>query len=178
MRTDWIDSSVMSHILAALTEPNRLAIVVSLVTGMRIGDVLKLRPGDLRKERLIYTEEKTKKRRRVRIPLKLRRELMAQSGKVFVFEHRLDPMKPRTRQAVFKDIKRAATAFRIPLVVGCHTARKVYAVDEYRRDMNVRRVKNLLNHSSEAVTLVYILADEMTARKEEIRKRRTSKCGK
>lgn len=165
MRTDWISDDVMSHILAALMPANRLAIIVSLVSGMRISDVLSLRPLDLRKERILYTEKKTLKRRRVRLPIKLREELLAQSGKIYVFEHRLDPLRPRTRQAVFKDIKRAAKLFRVPLNVAPHSARKIYAVEEYKKDMNIKRVKELLNHSSEAVTMIYAMADAITEKK-------------
>ena len=165
MRTDWISDDVMSHILAVLMPANRLAIIVSLVSGMRISDVLSLRPLDLRKERILYTEKKTLKRRRVRLPIKLREELLAQSGKIYVFEHRLDPLRPRTRQAVFKDIKRAAKLFRVPLNVAPHSARKIYAVEEYKKDMNIKRVKELLNHSSEAVTMIYVMADAITEKK-------------
>jgi integrase len=66
---------------------------------------------------------------------------------------------------VYKDIKRAAKAFRIKSNISCHTARKIYAVSEYKKDFNVSRVKRLLNHSSEAVTMIYAIADELTARK-------------
>lgn len=159
----------MSHILAALTDANRLAIITSLVTGLRISDVLWLRSLDLRKDRFIVIEQKTLKKRNIRLPVKLRQELLAQAGKVYVFENRLSPLKPRTRQAVYKDIKRAATAFRIKLNVSPHSARKIYAVSEYRKDMNLQRVKKLLNHSREAVTLIYCLADELSARRKKIK---------
>lgn len=167
MRTDWVEHDVMRLILAALMPHNRLAVTVSIVTGMRISDVLDLRRADLQKDRITYTEYKTLKRRTVRLPAKLRSDLMAISGKIFVFEHRLDPLRPRTRQAVYKDIKRAAAAFRISLNVAPHSARKIYAVTEYKKDMNVARVKELLNHSSEAVTLIYIMADAITERNQQ-----------
>lgn len=155
----------MSHILAALTYENRLAITVSLLTGLRIGDVLNLRSRDLIRDRFTITEEKTLKRRTIRLPDKLRDELQSIAGKIFVFENRLTARKHRTRQAVYKDIKRAARAFRIKSNLTCHTARKIYAVSEYKKDFSVARVKKLLNHSSEAVTMIYAIADELTERK-------------
>ena len=164
MRTDWLSDDVMQNILAALTPQNRLAVTVSLVTGMRIGDALRIRLVDAQRGRFTYTEEKTFKHRTVRLPGKLADALIANSGKVWCFEHRIDARKHRTRQAVFKDIKRAAKAFRVRLNVAPHSARKIYAVKEYHKDMNIRRVKELLNHSSEAVTMIYALADEITAR--------------
>ena len=46
-QADWASGDIMGHILAALTLENRLAVTVSLVTGLRIGDVLNLRSCDL-----------------------------------------------------------------------------------------------------------------------------------
>lgn len=164
-RSDWASGDVMAHILAALTYENRLAITVSLLTGLRIGDVLNLRTRDLLRDRFTITEEKTLKRRTIRMPVKLRDELQGIAGKIYVFENRLSARKHRTRQAVYKDIKRAARAFRIKSNISCHTARKIYAVSEYKKDFSVARVKKLLNHSSEAVTMLYAIADELTERK-------------
>lgn len=171
MRTDWISDDVMHNILAALTEINRLAITTSILTGLRIGDVLSLRTSTLQKERFCVVEQKTLKKRQVRLPVKLREQLLRICGKIYIFENRLDPKRHRTRQAVFKDIKRACKAFRIrTLNVAPHTARKIYAVNEYKKDFNVARVKKLLNHSNEAVTLIYALADEVAQKKLNKRK--------
>ena len=164
-RSDWVNGDVMSHILAALTPENRLAIICSIVTGLRIGDVLALRRSDIDRDRFTVTEEKTLKRRSIRLPARLRDELLLQCGKIYVFPHRYTERKHRTRQAVYKDIRRAARAFRCRLHVSPHTARKIYAVAEYKKDMNIKRVQRLLNHSSEAVTMIYALADELTARR-------------
>ena len=165
MRSEWVDNDFFKHILAALTPPNRLAITVSLVTGLRINDVLTLKASQLQKCRFTVTEMKTLKKRNIRLPVWLRDQLLDQAGRIFVFEHRTDPRKPRTRQAVYKDIKRAAKAFRCRVNISPHSARKAYAVNEFRKDMDLRRVQRLLNHSDEAVTMVYALADELTERK-------------
>lgn len=163
-RSQWASQDIMSHVLAALTPENRLAITVSLLTGLRIGDVLSLRTRQLYSERFTVVEEKTLKKRTVRLPNKLREQLISYAGKIYVFPNRLDPCRHRTRQAVYKDIKRAAKAFRVRLNITPHSARKCYAVAEYRRDFNAARVQRLLNHSSEAVTMIYALADQITAR--------------
>jgi hypothetical protein len=43
--------------------------------------------------------------------------------------------------------------------------RKVYAVEQYRQagggKRGLDRVQSLLNHSSEAITMIYALADEL-----------------
>ena len=155
----------MTYILSALTPPNRLAILVSMTTGLRIDDVLHLRTADLRKDRFTVHEMKTGKSRRIRLSKALQSDLMAQAGRFYVFEGRNDPKKPRTRQAVYKDIKRACKAFRVSGVnVTPHTARKIYSVDAYKRTCSVEQVQKLLNHSSEAVTMIYVMADQLTAK--------------
>lgn len=166
-RSDWVERDVMRLILGALTYENRLAVIVSLVTGLRIGDVLGLRKRQVQAGRFTVTEQKTNKRRAVKLPLELRKQLLSISGPVYVFEGRTSALKTRTRQAVYKDIKRAATAFRVRLNVTPHSARKIYAVEEYRKDMDIRRVQKLLGHASEAVTMIYALADELTDRQKK-----------
>lgn len=165
MRSDYVDRETFRHVLAALTEPNRLAIEVSLCTGLRIDDVLHIKTNQL-SERFTVRESKTGKTRRVQLSKELVDELLCIAGKIYVFEGRTDYRKPRTRQAVYKDIKRAAVAFRVRrLQVSPHSARKIYAVTQFHKSGSMAKVKKLLNHSSEAVTMLYALADEVSARK-------------
>lgn len=173
IKADYCDENVLGHILVALTRPNRLAILCSLTTGMRIGDVLALKTECLKKERFTYKEEKTGKTRRVRLPNELRDALLQESGRFYVFEHRNDPRRHRTRQAVNKDLKRACELFRVKGVnITPHSARKIYAVNVYKRTCSIDSVRKLLNHSSEAVTQLYAMADELTTR--DTRRRRVS----
>lgn len=157
----------MRHVLAALMPPNRLALEISLATGLRIGDVLALRADDLRSSRRPTIRElKTGKTRRITLPVELYERCLGMAGKIYVFEHRLDYTKHRTRQAVFKDMKRAAALFRIKENIAPHTARKVYAVEAYHRTGDLKRVQKLLNHSREAVTLLYCMADILTQKRQ------------
>lgn len=168
-RSQWVDNDTMKHVLAALMPENRLAVITSLVTGLRIGDVLALRVSQVRQGRFVVTEQKTLKRRTVRLPLQLQYQLLSGAGVVYVFEGRTDARRPRTRQAVYKDIKRAAKAFRVIENLTVHSARKIYAVQEYQKDMDIERVKKLLNHSNEAVTMIYALADKIEEKKRAAR---------
>lgn len=165
MRSDYVDRVTFEHVLAALTEPNRLAVEVSLATGLRIDDVLHIKTSQLG-ERMTVRERKTGKTRRVQLGRELVDALLSIAGRVWVFEGRTDYRKPRTRQAVYKDIKRAAAAFRVRrLQLSPHSARKIYAVTQYHKSGSMAKVQQLLNHSSEAVTMLYALADEVSARK-------------
>lgn len=167
MRTDYIKPAVFDLLLTALMPPNRLALQVSLQTGLRISDVLHLRTNVLMKTaRPTVTERKTHKRRRVYIGRKLREELLRQSGRYWVFTGRLDERRPRTRQAVYKDLKRVARLYRldgrkIAANVAPHSARKIFAVQDYHAHGSVERVQRLLNHSDEAVTMLYAMADQL-----------------
>lgn len=164
IRSDYINIDSFNHILSALMPENRLALLVSLSTGLRIDDVLHLKSEKLLKERFTVKEMKTGKTKRVRLPKALRDELLKRSGRFYVFENRLDPKKPRTRQAVFKDLKRACELFRVKGVnLSPHSARKIYSVEQFGRLGSVKKVQELLNHSNEAVTMLYAMSDELTA---------------
>ena len=90
---------------------NRLALETSLLTGLRIGDVLNLRTEKLRQHERARTEDG--KYRRVYFPALLYDRLVANSGRIWVFEGRLDYRKHRTRAAVYNDLVRAAKLFRV-----------------------------------------------------------------
>lgn len=168
MRTEYIHKQEMQHILAALTPQNRLCLEISMSTGLRVGDVLELRTEALRASqdrRLYIRESKTGKRRRVTLPVELYERALAMAGRIYVFDHRLDYRKHRTRQAVFKDLKRAAGLFRISANVAPHSARKIYAVEAYHKSGDLQKVQRLLNHSSEAVTVLYAMADTLVKRR-------------
>ena len=159
----------MELILAALTPQNRLVMRTALQTGLRISDVLELRPEQL-KPHFWVTERKTGKRRQVGLPEPLLSDLKNAAGVRWVFEGR-SPDHHRTRQAVWKDMKRAAKAFRLPVNAAPHSARKVYAVELMRKYGDIDRVRRALNHDSETVTLLYAMADIQRQAKQHSRKR-------
>lgn len=167
MRSDYVQVEEFRHILAALTPENRLALEISLYTGLRIGDVLAIKTEQVKKRRFGVRESKTGKYKRVSLSLDLFERALTCCGKIYLFEHRLTPYKHRTRQAVYKDIKRAAKLFRLnkKLVISPHSARKIYAVEAFKEYGNIEKIKNLLNHSDEAVTMIYIMSEQMTERK-------------
>ena len=173
MKTEYLLNREVDLVLAALTPENRLAMRTALATGLRIGDVLQLKPEKL-KPHFWVTEEKTGKKRQVGLPEPLLSDLKKNAGKYWVFPGR-DPRNHRTRQAVWKDVKRAAKAFRLPQNVGPHSARKVYAVDLMHKYGDIDRVRRALNHGSETVTMIYAMADHQQAAKN---RRRRSGQGK
>lgn len=156
MRTDAIKTDDIGCLLRLLMPANRLAIEVGLATGLRIGDILSLRP-PLR-QRMTVREHKTGKSRRIYLSKSLLQRLQAQQGVQWVFPGTLDARKHRCRQTVYKDVKRAAKALRLDYVCAPHSTRKTFAVDLYRRE-GFAAVQRALNHDSAAVTAIYLASE-------------------
>ncbi len=158
MTTEYLLDRELKHVYAALMPANRLVCEVCVHTGLRVGDVLRLRTDQLSRQFWV-TESKTGKRRRVNLTDELLSRLRAQAGPVWVFTGARDPGKPRTRQAVWADVKRASRAFRLPQNVSVHSLRKVYAVSKLKAVKgDVSKVQRALNHSDIATTMVYVMA--------------------
>lgn len=164
MKTEYLLHREVEHVLAALMPVNRVVMRVCIHTGLRVGDVLALRTDQIA-PRFWVAEQKTKKRRIVGLPADLLADMRKISGKKYVFEHSNDPERHRTRQAVWKDVKRAARAFRLPQNVAPHSARKVYAVDLLAKYGDIAKVQRALNHSGPSVTMIYAMADQLYRQK-------------
>lgn len=162
MTTEYLLEREVEHVLAALMPQNRLIIKVVLHTGLRIGDVLRMTPEQL-KPCGWMCEQKTGKRRRYGLPGPLLAELREQCGVFWVFPSPKNWRKHKTRQAVWADVKRAQKAFRLPENIGTHSFRKVYAVRLRERYGSIKRVQRALNHSSDSVTAIYAMADKLLA---------------
>lgn len=167
MKTECMLQREVDLVLAALTPANRMVMRVALHTGLRVGDVLALKTAQLRSHFWV-TESKTGKRRQVGLPEPLLSDLKKAAGREWVFEGR-SPEKHRTRQAVWKDVKRAAKAFRLQANIAPHSARKVYAAELMERYGDLDKVRRALNHRSEAITLIYAMADQQRRAKDRRR---------
>lgn len=156
-RTRWMPRDDCTVLLRLLRPANALAMETALDTGLRISDVLALRTDQMGSQCVRVRESKTGKMRRVYLRRPLWGRLRAAAGAVYVFEGRDSPSKHRTRQAVYKDVRRAARAMRVQHV-GCHTARKVYAVDVYRR-RGLAAAQAALGHDRPETTLIYLASE-------------------
>ena len=158
MRTEYLLEREVEQVLDLLTYENRLICRTLLHTGLRIGDVLQLKPEQL-KPNFWITEQKTGKRRQVGLPEPLLSDLRDSADGQWVFPGSR-PGKHRTRQSVWKDVKRAAEAARLTQNVAPHSCRKVYAVQLMERYGDIERVRRALNHGGLAVTMIYAMADK------------------
>ena len=178
MKAEYLREKEMEHVFAGLTPENALVMRVCIHTGLRVSDVLCFKPPV--KAQFWITEQKTGKKRRVNLVAGLVDELNKVSGRHWVFEGRSDSTKHRTRQAVWKDIKKAAKFFKIPVNVSPHTARKIYAVNRLDKEKgDITKVQKALNHDRPEVTILYAIADKLYESKyEEIDGRIVKKGGK
>lgn len=186
-RSEWVSDDVMERILGAMMPANRLAVEVSLATGLRISDVLALDTETVqRTQRPYIRDSKTGKTHRVYIPTRLHGRMLAQAGRWWVWPHRTDAKRHRTRQAVYKDmgmavevVKRAGWVDK-QAQISPHSARKVAAVRAYKRK-GFAGAQQLLVHDAEhpAVTLLYALADQVPPdRRPRSRRRKRRSCAK
>lgn len=173
MKTEYLLNREVDFVLAMLTNRNALIMRAALHTGLRVGDILSIKTDQL-SPRFWVTESKTKKRRQVGLPEPLLTDIKKQAGKVWAFENPRTG-RPQTRQAVWKDVKRAAKAMRLTQNIGPHSARKVFAVQLLSKYGDIERVRRALNHSSQTITLIYALADRQLESKN---KRRRAAAGR
>lgn len=136
---------------------NSLALRTSLETGWRISDVLSLTPKQIQGRTIRIVAQKTGKPDKKVVSADLAKRLKQISGREFVFEGRFGD-KPRTRQAVWKDIKRSAKQLKLDGNISCHSARKTYAVEDFK-DGGLAQVQKDLQHSDVNTTMLYAFAD-------------------
>jgi integrase len=160
MRSEYVSSEVMELALKKMSPDNALAVRLSLATGLRIGDCLKCRVDELRDGKLFYVAQKTGKIGTAVIGSKLEKELRLNSGGgVWCFPGR-DGTKPRTRQAVYIDLKKCAKELGIEENLTPHSARKVFAVEELK-SKSFAEVQEELQHTDGNVTMLYACADKL-----------------
>lgn len=162
MKTDYIKPSTYNKIYHLMQYENALALRLSLETGLRIGDALSLKPDDLEGCSVRYTAQKTGKSGKKTISADLAKRLRHISDKHFVFPGRSGD-KPRTRQAVWADVKKACKRLGIKENVGCHSARKTYAVELFHEE-GLPKVQKELQHDRGDTTMLYAFADVLTGK--------------
>ena len=136
---------------------NALALRTSLETGWRISDVLNMKPEHINGRTIRIVAMKTGKPDKKVVSADLAKRLKQIASKKFVFEGRFGD-KPRTRQAVWKDIKKSAKILKLQGNISCHSARKTYGVEEFK-DGGLAKVQKELQHDDVNTTMLYAFAD-------------------
>lgn len=144
---------------------NVIAMRVSLETGMRIGDVLKIKKADIKGRTVSYIAEKTGKKGKAVLSQDLAKRLKSLGNDIWVFPHRCSTEKHRTRQTVWNDVKKASKMLKEKGLlndenVAPHSGRKTFAVND-RKENGLTHTQKALQHSSKGVTMTYAFADEL-----------------
>lgn len=141
-----------------------LPFLVAEYTGLRVGDVVKIRVEDIRSDgRVFYKAQKTGKEGLARVPPSLIKKLRQNAqGGAWCFPSPKKRGEHITRQAVYQRIKRAAKKAGISeFGISPHSFRKVFAVKLFNNS-DIGTVKEALQHTSASVTELYALADWLT----------------
>ena len=165
MRSHYFTERKAKAIEKNLPTIYRLVWKLMYSTGLRIGDAVAIRECDIdSKGYLHYTAQKTGKVARVKLSDDLIKELRENSflcgtSNGFVFFSPVNPDAHISRQAVWKNIKKACRNIGInPDGISPHSCRKSYAVKTYH-EKGLSQVMADLQHSSPATTFLYCFDD-------------------
>lgn len=132
----------------------------------RIEDLLQLKTNNFKNGGIYTREFKTGKEQSFELHPALRKDLEDYINRnnlvdgEYLFKSRKGTNKPITRQRAWQIIKQLANQVKISYVVGCHSLRKHFAREYYEQTGDLIGLKEMLNHSSETVTLRYICWEE------------------
>lgn len=167
LTSEFVSDAELAGVHSCLRDwRDMLALEVSRRTGLRIGDVLAMRPSDLPKKagKCSVIEQKTGKRRRVYIGAKLLADLRDCCGKYWVFPGS-EPCRHRSYDALYKDVRAAAAAYtgeRSGAHISPHSWRKAYAVQLYHKYKDLERVRAIMGHDDALCTALYAFADKLS----------------
>jgi len=128
--------------------------------GLRLGEILALRPSDIDSKRMVIRVEqgKGRKDRYVMLPQRLLEQLRAcwrtYRPQEFLFEGEV-PGKPLSRSAVQKAFKRARRTAGIHKRVSVRSLRHAFATHMLEDGANIRVIQALLGHRSLVTTQLY-----------------------
>ena len=137
--------------------------LIGINTGLRVGDLLKLKVADLkRKKRVVIKEGKTEKIRTMNLS-NIYAELQEYIDSVdseWLFPARKGDKPIATTQA-YRQLHKAAKMVDIVDGIGTHTMRKTFGYWFYKQTKDVAKLQTILNHSHPEITLTYIgITDE------------------
>ena len=158
------DSALVNEIEAYLKKTNYrnyLMFMCGIYTGLRIGDILRLKIRDVKGKRYInIREEKTNKEKR---HFEINPELIKvikeyttdRDPDDYLIKSRVGYNKPIDRSTAYRILRDVGDIFEIDNI-GTHTLRKTFGYHFYKQTKDIETLKEILNHSSSKVTFRYI----------------------
>lgn len=150
----------IKDILLKKSYRNYMIFVIGINTGLRIGDLLKLKVEDVKdKSHIIIKEQKTSKNKQFLINENLRREINQyikdMEDHEYLFQSRIGNNKALSRFQAYRILSAAGKKAGLERIA-CHSTRKTFGFFHYKKYKDVALLQKLFNHSSPAITLDYI----------------------
>ena len=147
-----------------------MLLLLGFNTGLRIGDLCKLRVKDVRdRERVRIIAEKTDKMTDIKLQTAVQKAISAALRGLDAEDWALQSRqrsrksgkeKPISRQRCYSIIKEIADRAGFQEHVGCHTMRKTFAWNFYQTSGDLAKLQKVLNHSSQEATIHYLGLDQ------------------
>lgn len=147
-----------------------LLLLLGFNTGLRIGDLCKLKVKDVRdRERIRIIAEKTDKLTDIKLQTAAQKAISAalkdMDGESWALQSRqanrkTREQKPISRQRCYAIVKEIARRSGFTEHVGCHTMRKTFAWNFYQTSGDLAKLQKVLNHSSQEATIHYLGLDQ------------------
>jgi len=139
---------------------NYLLFVLGINTGLRIGDMLKLKVEDVRNQtHIILKEQKTGKSKKFFINSVLRNALdeyiANMADNEYLFQSRNGTNQPLSRSQSYRIFNKAGKKVGLDHI-GNHSTRKTFGYFHYKKYKDVALLQELFNHSAPSITLDYI----------------------
>ena len=150
----------IKNYLSKKNKRDYILFLIAISTGLRIGDILKLRVEDVyNKNSILIKEQKTGKRQEIELSPKLKREIKkwcsSREGSEYLIKSRQGLNSPITRYRAYQIIKEVADLHGLDNIA-CHSTRKTFGRKYYDKYGDIEELRKYFNHSSSAVTLRYI----------------------
>jgi len=140
------------------SERDYILFLIGINTGLRVGDLLKLKVSDVRRKRKVVIKEgKTKKARTINLNniYDEIQEYIKTLDSEWLFPSRKGD-KPITPTQAYRQLNKAAEMVDITEGIGTHTMRKTFGYWFYKQTKDVAKLQKILNHSHPEITLRYI----------------------
>jgi len=143
-------------------ERDYILFLLGINTGLRVGDMVKLKVKEVKKKKEFMIQEgKTKKPRKIYITglYDVLNNYINTLDSQWLFPSRKGD-KPITTVQVWRQLNKAAEMAEIEHI-GTHTMRKTFGYWHYKQYKDVAKLQMILNHSHPSITLKYIgITDE------------------